>query len=133
MINFSKSPQKEILDTPRVLGNVEVLVRSIIVVNNQNCQAYVYMFFVFQSSPWSCRISIFNVLSFTFLITDIHIGLGELRTLSIEGAVTDRNDAVEDIENNTAVVMISKVNESILKILYRHENGEDRNTKNTQR
>ena len=40
---------------PWVLGNLEVHVRLIIVVENQNCQAYLCVFFVFPSSPLSCR------------------------------------------------------------------------------
>ena len=51
-----------------VLGNVEVLIRFIIVVKNQNFQAYVCVFFVFPSSALSCRFSIFSLISFTFLI-----------------------------------------------------------------
>ena len=47
--------------------NVEVLIRLFIIVKNQNCQAYLCVFFVFPSSPLFCRFSIFSLLSFTFI------------------------------------------------------------------
>ena len=78
--NSSKITFESFLLLPWVLGNVEVLIRLIIVVKNQNCQTCTVLFvvknqncqactvFVFPSSPLSCRFSIFNVLSFTFFI-----------------------------------------------------------------
>ena len=50
-----------------VLGNVEVLIRFIIVVKNKNCQAYLCVFSGFPSSPLSRRFSISNLLPFASL------------------------------------------------------------------
>ena len=43
------------------------------------------------------------------------------------------NEAVENIENNMAMAITRKVNESKLKMLNRQDNGEDGKTKNTPR
>ena len=50
-----------------VLGNVEVVIRLIIVVKNKNCQAYHCVFSVFPASPLFRRFSIFSLLLFAFL------------------------------------------------------------------
>ena len=58
--------------TSWVLGNVEVLIRSIIVAKNQNFQAYLCVFFVFPSSPLSCRLSIFILMLPSIHFPDRH-------------------------------------------------------------
>ena len=61
------------------------------------------MFFVFLP-PLSCRFRILSVLSFTFLVIATAMlflmSSTASHTLPIEGALTDRNEAVEDIETN---------------------------------
>ena len=51
--------------------------------------------------------------------------------LPIEGALTDRNEAVENIENNMAMAMTREANGGKLKMLNRQDNGEDCKTKST--
>ena len=131
------------------MGKVEVPIRSIIVVENKNCRAYFCVFSVFPSSPLSRRFSIFSLLllasspssSWTHMVYLAFNSTASfrpvaplwLRTLPTERALTARNEAVEDIQNNMAVAMMRKENESTLKILNRRDNGKDGKTENTQR
>ena len=49
---------------PWVSGKVEVPIRLIIIVKNKNFQAYLYVFSVFPSFPFSRRFSIFSLRPF---------------------------------------------------------------------
>ena len=73
-------------------GKREVPFRLIIVVKNKNCQAYLCVFSVFPSSPFSLRFSFFNVVSFYFpRHRDRHVVLNVFNSL-ISGCESSLGD-----------------------------------------
>ena len=73
------------------------------------------------------------MLAFTFAHDHHRLVVFSFVNSLIESPHRPKNEAVENIENNMAMAMMRKVNESILKMLNRQDNGEDGQTKKTHK